>query len=119
NLAKFSSMMQGQRTAESLTQLIMSELTPLISAQHGAFYIVEPENGDLVLRLKGTYAYKERKNVSNRFRLGEGLVGQCALEKKTILVRNVPDDYVRVASGLGEAAPRNLIVLPVLFEGGI
>jgi signal transduction histidine kinase/HAMP domain-containing protein/CheY-like chemotaxis protein len=119
NLAKFSSMMQGQRTPESLAQLIMSELTPLVSAQHGAFYIMEMEEDDLVLKLKGTYAFRERKNLSNRFALGEGLVGQCALEKKAILVRQLPEDYVRVVSGLGEVVPRNLIVLPVLFEGGI
>ncbi|HVS60065.1 MAG TPA: response regulator, partial [Gemmatimonadaceae bacterium] len=65
------------------------------------------------------YAYKERKHVGNRFHLGEGLVGQAALEKKSILLTNVPDDYIRITSGLGEAPPRNILVLPVLFEGEI
>ncbi|HXL85592.1 MAG TPA: response regulator, partial [Gemmatimonadaceae bacterium] len=72
-----------------------------------------------VLKLIASYAYKERKHVGSRFHLGEGLVGQAALEKKPILLTNVPDDYIRITSGLGEAPPRNILVLPVLFEGQI
>jgi len=119
NLAKFSRMMQGQKDLEAVSKLIMSELTPLVSAHHGAFYIMEEENKAPLLKLIASYAYKERKHVGNRFRLGEGLVGQAALEKKPILLTNVPDDYVRITSGLGEAPPRNILVLPVLFEGDV
>ena len=72
-----------------------------------------------MLKLTSTYAYRERKSVGNRFRLGEGLVGQCALEKKTILLTRVPRDYIQISSGLGEAPPLNIIVLPVLFEGEV
>jgi CheY-like chemotaxis protein len=72
-----------------------------------------------VLKLIASYAYKERKHVGNRFHLGEGLVGQAALEKKPILLTNVPEDYIQISSGLGEAPPRNVIVLPVLFEGDV
>jgi CheY-like chemotaxis protein len=72
-----------------------------------------------VLKLIASYAYKERKHVGNRFYLGEGLVGQAALEKKAILLTNVPADYIQISSGLGEAPPRNVIVLPVLFEGEV
>src|SRR5204862_491749 len=72
-----------------------------------------------LLKLIASYAFKERKSVANRFHLGEGLVGQAALEKKAILLTNVPDDYIRITSGLGEASPRNVIVLPVLFEGEV
>jgi CheY-like chemotaxis protein/signal transduction histidine kinase len=97
----------------------MSELTPLVSAHAGAFYIMEEENNTPVLKLIASYAYKERKHVGNRFYLGEGLVGQAALEKKPILLTNVPDDYIRISSGLGEAPPRNILVLPVLFEGEV
>ncbi|MBE3074453.1 MAG: HAMP domain-containing protein, partial [Actinobacteria bacterium] len=75
NLAKFSRMMQGQKDLESVSKLIMSELTPLVSAHHGAFYIMDDEDGTPVLKLIASYAYKERKNVGNRFYLGEGLVG--------------------------------------------
>jgi HAMP domain-containing protein/CheY-like chemotaxis protein/signal transduction histidine kinase len=116
NLARFSRMMQGQKNLESVARLIMSELTPLVSAHHGVFYINEQDNGEPVLKLMDSYAYKERKSVSNRFHLGESLVGQCALEKKSIKLTNVPGDYIRISSGLGEAPPLNIIVLPVLFE---
>ncbi len=119
NLAKFSRMMQGQKDLEAVSKLIMSELTPLVSAHHGAFYIMDDDNNTPVLKLIASYAYKERKHVGNRFYLGEGLVGQAALEKKAILLTNVPADYIRISSGLGEAPPRNVIVLPVLFEGEV
>src|SRR4051812_11515535 len=119
NLAKFSRMMQGQKDLEAVSKLIMSELTPLVSAHHGVFYIMDDENNTPVLKLIASYAYKERKHLGNRFYLGEGLVGQAALEKKPILLTNVPDDYIRISSGLGEAPPRNVIVLPVLFEGEV
>ncbi|MGE0616052.1 MAG: HAMP domain-containing protein, partial [Bacteriovoracia bacterium] len=121
NLAKFSGMMQGQRSITAVAQLIMSELTPLVGAQHGTFFMAEPskEPTEPVLMLIASYAYTVRKNVSNHYKLKEGLVGQCAFEKKKILLTQVPDDYIYVASSLGEAKPLNLIVLPVLFEGEI
>ena len=90
NLAKFSRMMQGQKDLEAVSKLIMSELTPLVSAHHGAFYIMDEDNNTPVLKLIASYAYKERKHVGNRFHLGEGLVGQAALEKKPILLTGVP-----------------------------
>ncbi|MDZ4678552.1 MAG: HAMP domain-containing protein, partial [Oligoflexia bacterium] len=118
NLAMFSGMMQGQRSITSVAQLIMSELTPLIKAQHGTFFMNESEeDGETSLVLSASYAYSERKNVGGKYRLKEGLVGQCAFEKKKILLSQVPSDYVQVSSSLGEAKPHNIIVLPVLFEG--
>ncbi|WP_394847609.1 HAMP domain-containing protein [Pendulispora brunnea] len=119
NLAKFGGMMQGQKNLEAVSRLIMSELTPLVSAHHGAFFIAQQEEGESVLKLIASYAYKQRKSVSNRFSLGEGLVGQAALEKKSLLLTNVPHDYIVISSGLGEASPLNIIVLPVLFEGEV
>ncbi|MFT3764201.1 MAG: HAMP domain-containing protein [Minicystis sp.] len=119
NLAKFSGMMQGQRSLESLGQLIMSELTPGVSAQLGTFFAMDTESEKPQLRLLSSYGYTRRKGVSNRFSIGDGLVGQAALEKKTILITHVPDDYVPVSSSLGEAPPRNIVVLPILFEGQV
>jgi len=119
NLARFSGMMQGQKTLESVSRLIMSELTPLVGAHAGVFYLNESAQVDPVLKLLSSYAYQERKSLANRFRLGEGLVGQCALEKKSILVASVPSDYIHISSGLGDAPPMNIIVLPVLFEGDV
>jgi HAMP domain-containing protein/signal transduction histidine kinase/CheY-like chemotaxis protein len=119
NLAKFSRMMQGQKDLQSVSRQIMSELTPLVGAQHGTFFLADNEGGQQVLKLIASYAYKTRKHVANRFQPGEGLVGQAALEKKPIVLTNVPDDYIHITSGLGEAPPRSIIVLPVLFEGEV
>ncbi|HSK21255.1 MAG TPA: HAMP domain-containing protein [Longimicrobiales bacterium] len=120
NLAKFSRMMQGQKDLGAVSRLIMSELTPLVSAQHGAFFLMDQENGDEpVLKMISSYAYKRRKHLANRFAPGEGLVGQSAIEKKAIMLTNVPEDYVQINSGLGEAPPRNIVVLPILFEGEV
>ncbi|MGQ0712535.1 MAG: HAMP domain-containing protein [Gemmatimonadaceae bacterium] len=119
NLAKFTRMMQGQKDLQTVSRQIMSELTPLVSAQYGAFYMRDSDEGQMLLKLIASYAYKARKHVANRFVEGEGLVGQAALEKQPILLTNVPDEYVQITSGLGAAPPRNIIVLPILFEGEV
>jgi signal transduction histidine kinase/CheY-like chemotaxis protein/HAMP domain-containing protein len=119
NLAKFTRMLQGQRDLLTVTRLILSELAPVVSAQHGVFYVMETADGVPILKLMSTYAYRERKGLHNQFRIGEGLVGQCAFEKDRILVTEVPGDYVRVNSGLGESPPLNIVVLPVVFENEV
>ncbi|MBD2502372.1 hybrid sensor histidine kinase/response regulator [Anabaena azotica] len=119
NLAKFTRMLQGQRDLETVSKLILSELAPLVGAQHGVFYLMEGAEHQNYLKLLSTYAYRERKHLANRFQLGEGLVGQCALEKERILLTEVPNDYVKISSGLGESSPLNAVVLPVLFEGQV
>jgi HAMP domain-containing protein/CheY-like chemotaxis protein/signal transduction histidine kinase len=119
NMARFTGMLQGERDLETVSRLIMSELTPLVGSQHGAFFMMESPGGegdDFELRLIATYGYKQRKNVPAKFKIGEALVGQAALEQKPILITQAPDDYVRITSGLGEGAPVNVIILPVLFE---
>jgi HAMP domain-containing protein/signal transduction histidine kinase/DNA-binding response OmpR family regulator len=112
NLARISNAMQGQRDLQTVSRMLMSEISPLVGGQHGAFFLID----DSRLELLASYGYQRRKNISNRFAFGEGLPGQAALEMKSILVTNAPDDYVKVTSGLGEAKPVNLIVLPILFE---
>ncbi|MEW6272678.1 MAG: HAMP domain-containing protein [Thermodesulfobacteriota bacterium] len=116
NLAKFSRMLQGQRDLLTVGKLILSELAPLVGAQHGVLYTLDAQEDEPLLQLLASYAYRERPEVPTRFRLGEGLVGQCGLEKSKILTENVPSDYIRVSSGLGEATPLSIIVLPVIFE---
>ncbi|CAO4173360.1 HAMP domain-containing protein [Methylorubrum aminovorans] len=116
NLAKFTRMLQGERDLATVSNLILSEIASLVSAQRGVFYMVEDEGGEPVLDLMASYAFTERKNLSNRYRLRQGLVGQCAFEKKRILLTHVPGDYITIGSALGEAPPLNIIVLPVLFE---
>jgi len=118
NLAKFTRMLQGQRDLETVCRLILSELAPLVRVSCGVFYIMEADEQPY-LRLISSYAHRERKHLGNRFYLGEGLVGQCALEKERILLSEVPHDYIKISSGLGEATPLNIVVLPVLFEGQV
>ena len=117
NLARFTRMLQGQRDMTTVAQMVLSELAPLVNAQQGVFYVNTSSNGQPTMKLLGGYAYKKRKNLANEFQSGEGLVGQCVLERERILVTNVPQNYVHIASGLGEAPPNNIVVLPVLFEG--
>src|SRR5262245_42301673 len=113
-------MLPGQKDLIAVSKLILSELAPLVSAQHGVFYLMEDsEKKEPCLRLLATYAYKERKHLAKEVRLGEGLVGECALEMERILLTAVPSDYIHINSGLGEARPLNIIVLPVLFEGRV
>ena len=123
SLTKFTQLLQGQKELVTVSRLILSELAPLVDMQHGAFYTAEREpsepESESRLNLVATYAYRERRGLNNAFRVGEGLVGQCALEKERILITDVPEDYVQINSGLGSAAPRNIVVLPVLFEGEV
>jgi len=121
NLERFTRMLQGQRDLATVSSMILSELAPLVSAQHAVFYTLASldDSGEPVLIYQAGYGYKERKHVANQFRLGEGLVGQCAQEKERILLTDVPGDYVRISSGLGDSAPLNIIALPILFEGSV
>ncbi|MEW6669822.1 MAG: response regulator [Thermodesulfobacteriota bacterium] len=119
NLTKFTRMLQGQRDVIAVAQSLLSELAPLVLAQHGVFYLMETADTVPLLKLLASYGYKERKNLSKEWRIGEGLVGQCAFEKQRILLTQAPRDYIQITSGLGEGTPANIVVLPVLFEGKI
>jgi CheY-like chemotaxis protein/HAMP domain-containing protein len=121
NRERFTRMLQGQDDLTAVSSMILSELATLVSAQHGVFYTMtnSSQRGEQVLEMQAGYGYEERKRLSTTFRLGEGLVGQCAKEKKRILLSDVPGDYVKINSGLGEAVPLNIIVLPVMFEGSL
>jgi signal transduction histidine kinase/ActR/RegA family two-component response regulator len=96
----------------------MSELTPLVDAQHGAFYMMDAEP-EPKLHLIATYGFGGRKSLASSYRLKDSLIGQCAFERKRILLSDVPEDFISVATGMGEASPRSVVVLPVLFEGEI
>ena len=117
NLTNFTRKLQGQRDLKAVSRMTLSDLAPLVNAQHGVFYINDTQRGDEPsLRLLASYAYRERKNLADRFSPGEGIVGQCLLEKQHILMSNVPADYVQISSGLGEGTPLNIVALPVIFE---
>ncbi|HZY98227.1 MAG TPA: HAMP domain-containing protein [Candidatus Baltobacteraceae bacterium] len=119
NLARFTAMLQGQRDIKTVSRLIMSEIAPLIDAQAGAFYLNEPIGDEPLLRLIASYALSRRKAAQRLVHGGEGLVGQCVVEKRRVLLSEVPGDYMAINSGLGSMRPVSLIVLPVLFEGDV
>jgi HAMP domain-containing protein/CheY-like chemotaxis protein/signal transduction histidine kinase len=126
NLANFSRMLQGHRDLLTVARLLLSELSPLVLAQYGAFYLMDTSpgsgNGKAAgsrLKLLATYGYQERHDLPTEWRLGEGLVGQCALEKRRIFLTSVPPDYIQITSGLGAARPKNIMILPVIFEGAV
>jgi CheY-like chemotaxis protein/HAMP domain-containing protein len=122
NLAKFSDMMQGQRDLLTLGRMLLSELAPLVEAQQGLMYVVEEypavgtgDDGRRLRQLAG-YAAADHSPAARMLRFGEGLVGQCAEQARLILVDDVPPGTVNIESGLLNAVPRSVIVLPVLFE---
>ncbi|WPO78308.1 HAMP domain-containing protein [Flavobacterium sp. KACC 22761] len=119
NLAKFTQMLQGQKELNAVTKKILSELAAVVTAQHGLFYILEEGEDfmDSKLNLIASYAYIKRKDSITQYAMGEGLIGQVAIEKERIILSNVPKDYIRINSGLGDAKPKDVIILPVLFEG--
>jgi HAMP domain-containing protein/signal transduction histidine kinase len=120
NIAKHTTMLQGQRDLRTVADLILREAAPLVSAQYGAFYIVENRDGEEpVLRMTAGYAVSASETAGKAFRWGEGLVGQCARDARRILLTTVPSGYIGIRSGLGEASPSSIVVLPVLFEGRI
>ena len=112
NLARFTGMLQGQRDLETVGRMLLSELAPLVNAQQGVIYR-EAEEG---LVLLSRFADDAMDGHPRHLRLGDGLVGQCATEKKRMLVSDLPPQTVPIRSGLFESVPRNVIVLPVLFE---
>jgi signal transduction histidine kinase/CheY-like chemotaxis protein/HAMP domain-containing protein len=119
NLAKFSRMLQGQRDLTTVGRLILSELAPVVTAQQAEFYILDGSKKPPHLTLLASYASKGQGALGKQVALGEGLVGQCALEKQKILLTKVPPDYIHISSGLGHAPPQNILVLPVIFEGQV
>jgi CheY-like chemotaxis protein/HAMP domain-containing protein len=118
NLAKFTNMLQGQRDLATVGRLLLSELTPLVSAQLGVIYQVENEELQ-TMRLLSAYADDGATGHPKRIRIGEGLIGQCAADKRRLLITELPTYAVPIGSALFKVVPRNIIVLPVLFENQV
>ena len=115
NLARFTGMLQGQRDLTTVGRMLLSELAPLVNAQQGVIYQMEAEESAGMVLLSAFAADGEDGRL-RRLQIGEGLVGQCAAEKQRMLISDLPPDTITIRSGLFEAVPRNVIVLPVLFE---
>ena len=117
NLARFTGMLQGQRDLTTVGRMLLSELAPLVNAQQGVIYQMEGEAEDSKgMVLLSAFAGDGEDGHLRRLKLGEGLVGQCATEKRRMLINELPSDTITIRSGLFSAKPRNVIVLPVLFE---
>jgi HAMP domain-containing protein/CheY-like chemotaxis protein/signal transduction histidine kinase len=118
NLAKFTNMLQGQRDLGTVGRLLLSELTPLVNAQLGVIYQVTGEDVPS-MHLLSAYADDGVHGHAEHLRPGEGLVGQCAMDKRRILITEMPQHTVPIGSALFKAVPRNVVVLPVLFESQV
>ncbi|GHE99370.1 HAMP domain-containing protein [Streptomyces griseoluteus] len=116
SLAHISGLMQGHRDLSVVAELVMEDLTPLVSAQYGAFYLAEDTPGGTELRLVGSYGRPAGIDGHDRFTLGESLVGQAARSRRVITAEGVPGEYIGISSGLGKATPGGLIVLPIAVE---
>jgi len=116
NLARFSRMLQGERDLTTVSNLIMSELAPLVNAQYGVFYVTTRDGDETTLELAASYGAERKDALKPKFALREGLVGQAAADKRPIVLEKVPSDFLRIGSGLGHAAPANVAILPALFE---
>jgi signal transduction histidine kinase/CheY-like chemotaxis protein/HAMP domain-containing protein len=117
NLARFSRMLQGERDLTTISNLIMSELAPLVNAQYGVFYVANDDPaGDTTLDLVATYGAEKQRELKNRFELREGLIGQAAADKRPMRLQKVPGNFIKIGSGLGAATPANINILPALFE---
>src|SRR5436309_4970514 len=119
NLARFSRMLQGERDLTTVSNLIMSELAPLVNAQYGVFYVTKREEEETWLELVASYGAESHDELRREFNLREGLVGQAAADKRPILLKDVPGDFIQIGSGLGHAAPANINILPALFEDDV
>ena len=120
NLARFTNMLQGQRDFAAVGRLLLSELAPLVNAQNGVIYLVEPESDAYgILKLLSAYADETPRAHPERLQIGQGLIGQCAADARRLLLVDMTDEVAPINSGIFRAVPRNAIVLPVLFEGQV
>jgi len=120
NLAKFSRMLQGQRDLTNVGSMVLSELCPVVAAKQAEFYVLDGnEEAQQQLTLLASFASEGKNQLGKKIMLGQGVVGQCAIEKQKIVLDNLPENYINISSGLGNASPRNVLVLPLIFEGRV
>src|SRR5262249_34687895 len=119
NLARFTNMLQGQRDLQTVGRLLLTELTPLVNAQLGVIYQIETDDEVPSLRLLAAYADDGAHRHPQRIGIGEGLVGQCAADKRRMLITSMPTHAVPIGSALFKVVPQNIVVLPVLFENDV
>lgn len=114
---ELSEQILSAKDLPELSTIIIGFITKYVKAQTGLFYIMDEK--DKTLKLNGSYAFQNRKDISNEYAIGEGIVGQAALEKTTINLTNVPSDYIRISSGLGDTAPDNILLVPIIYNNRV
>ncbi|MBS0190376.1 MAG: HAMP domain-containing protein [Planctomycetes bacterium] len=119
NLARFTNMLQGQRDLVTVGRMLLSELVPLVNAHQGLIYQLASEDEGPYLRLLASYGNSQERGYPARLSVGDGFLGQCAVDKRRILVTNIPPETHPVGSVLFSAIPRSLVVFPVVFEGQV
>ena len=116
NLADLTTFLQSFKDLESFSHNFIQKITPIVGGKHGVFYLNENNDSEPVFNFAASYAFKKQSGTPVRFKNGEGIIGQSALVKKEILMTEVPDEYVRITSGTGDAAPKHIFVVPIVFE---
>jgi len=119
-IAKFTMLMREEENLEKLFNILISNIVKYVEANQGAFYLIEVENDEnKFIKLEAAYAYNKKKYLHQQFNIKEGLLGQCYLEKKNIFLKNVPQNYIRITSGLGEATPKCILLIPLIFNNHV
>lgn len=119
NIAEIATMYPEVENVQMLANSLITKLVPMIGANYGVFYIKETEGNDHYLKRIATYAFSNDHTQFERFRIGEGLIGQCAAEKRVILLNQSSETGIRIQTGLGQASPKAIIMVPVEFEGNV
>ncbi|QGQ98637.1 response regulator [Paenibacillus psychroresistens] len=117
NVAHMTTLFQSAKDQKAVSQIFMSEIADMVGMTCGAFYLNEVIGYEMVLNLRGVYAYKQMEALPLTIQYGEGLVGQCALDAKILVLKEIPENYIQVKSSLGSLKPSSLLIYPVLFEG--
>ena len=118
-VTEIATMYHEVESVPVLAKMLMNKLVPMVGARYGVFYLTEVEDNQPYLKRISAYASLVDDQDTIRYRFGQGLIGQCALEKKSIFVNELPEKYVKIGSGIGEGSPKNMIILPIEFEGEV
>ncbi|KOR82085.1 response regulator [Paenibacillus solani] len=119
NMARVTELLEGINSLEEVAQRFISEFTPVMGAHYGALYIRQEDKHPNKLEMKGSYAHEGGEEPKTAFMIGEGLVGQVALDKKPITLKSPPEDYVKIQSAWGSSKPTTIMIYPILFENEV